>query len=358
MSGVVQERVNEEPRLADRDEHRLLQQFVNKVQEAGLEADRSAIVNLYVALKSKPMALLVGPAGSGKNVVIRCLAEVLAGGNPLRCQLMAGHAWWAEQTGHVAQFATGQARFNDQKLLSLIEEALQPENRDVVHLAGLIWISRAELSTVFSDLAAQLPNRIRRLSTIWLQQGLPYPPNLRLIGTMDVTAAPEVDAGLYAHTTVVSWAATATQRPAKSAASPSHDERDVADRGMIFLSAAIRDEHLAWEKLAGVVGWQQINLKVWRAARAIIHKHGVTVPDVVQAETIIYLANAWDGHGSGLFANDVIDNLTVAQDFALAQLLLPRLRRELREVPSFVADLERLAGARLPVSSAWLKALQ
>lgn len=358
MNDVVQDRVSEEPHLANSDEHRLLQQFINKVQEAGLEADRSALVNLYVALKSKPMALLVGPPGSGKNVVIRCLAEVLTRGNPLRCQLMAGHAWWAEQTGHVAQFATGQARFNDQKLLSLIEEALQPENRNIVHLAGLIWISRAELSTVFTDLSAQLPNQIHRLSTIWLQRGLPFPPNLRLIGTMDVTAAPEVDAGLYAHTTVVSWAATATQRPTQNGAFPSYDERSLLDQGAIFLAAAVRDEKQAWGKLSDVVGWQQINLEVWRAARAIIHKHGVPVPHAVQAETIIYLANAWDSQGSGLFAKDVIDNLTVAQDFALAQFLLPRLRRELREAPSLVAELERLAGARLPVSSAWLKALQ
>ncbi len=358
MSSVAQVSLNPESHPVQNGEQQLLEQLVNKAQEAGLKTNRNAIVNLYVALKSKPMALLVGPSGSGKSVIVRCFAEVFTGGNPLRCQLMAGHAWWAEQTGNVGQFATGQARFNDQKLLSIIEEALQPENHDIVHLACLAWISPAELSNIFTDLSTQLRTRIHRLSTIWLQRGLLYPPNLLLIGTMDATTEPEVSAKLYAHTTVVWWTANGTQRLPANSGFPSYGWHSTTNQGKTFLITAVRDEQLAWEKLVSVVGWQHISLRAWRTMKALFHKHGYNVPDVVRAETIIYLANAWDRQGRGLFAKNVADNLSIALDFALAQMLLPRMRRELRGSPQLFAELDSFVGSRLPHSSSWLKALR
>lgn len=356
MSSVVQELASSGLHTGGSDEQYLLQQVVNKAQEADLKIDRNAIVNLYVALKSKPMALLVGPSGSGKSVIVRCLAEVLTGGNPLQCQLMAGHAWWAEQTGNVGLFATGQARLNDQKLLLLIEEASQPENRDLAYFACLAWISPAELTNIFTDLSSQLQTRIHRLSTTWIQHGLSFPPNLLLLGTMDATIEPEVDPDLYAHTTLVSWTAKGTQRRPENAMFPAYGWSHTVNQGKIFLAAAVRDEPLAWNKLTTVVGWKHIDFRVWHAVKTLFRKHGHDVSNGVQTETIIYLANAWDRQGRGLFSERSASNSSIALDFALAQILFPRVKRELRETPQLIAELASLAGDRLPCSSSWLSA--
>lgn len=356
MSSVVQELTSSNHHPVDSDEQNLLHQVVNKAQEADLRVDRNDIVNLYVALKSKPMALLVGPSGSGKSVIVRCFAEALTGGNPLQCQLMAGHAWWAEQTGNVGLFATGQARFNDQKLLLLIEEALQPENRDLAYFACLAWISPAELTNIFTDLSSQLQTRIHRLSTIWLQHGLSFPPNLLLLGTMDTTTELEADSDLYAHTTVVSWTANSSQRPSQNAMFPAYGWNHTVNQGKTFLAAAVRDELLAWNKLATVVGWKRIDFTIWHAVKTLFRKHGYSMPDDVQTETILYLANAWDRQGSGLFSEHSATNSSIALDFALAQILFPRVKRELRESPELLAELARWADERLPCSSLWLSA--
>ena len=56
------------------------------------------LVALYVALKSKPMAILWGPAGSGKLAAARTLAATLAGRGEACLQEMVGHAWWASRS--------------------------------------------------------------------------------------------------------------------------------------------------------------------------------------------------------------------------------------------------------------------
>ncbi len=106
------------------------------------------------------------------------------------------------------------------------------------------------------------------------------------------------------------------------------------------------------------MGRKHLDFTVWHAVKILFRKHGYNVSDDVRTETIIYLANAWDGQGKGLFSENAVDNSSIALDFAVAQILFPRVKRELRESPKLLAELMRWAGDRLPCSSAWLKALR
>lgn len=45
----------------------LVRHLVQTVHTAGIVADRAAIVNLYVALKSTPLVILTGPERTGKS---------------------------------------------------------------------------------------------------------------------------------------------------------------------------------------------------------------------------------------------------------------------------------------------------
>ncbi len=167
--------------------------LIKAVAQAGVRADPIAIVNFYVALKSKPLAILTGPAQSGKIALVQSLAQVLTGGDPLRCQMMVGHAWWARASREVALFTEAQTRFNTDKILALIEEAWKPENVNRVFLACLTRISPAELMGFFSEVAFQLRHgQIMRLPTAHLSEPIPYPSNLFLVGTMDKTRLDEL----------------------------------------------------------------------------------------------------------------------------------------------------------------------
>jgi hypothetical protein len=43
--------------------------LIQAVTEAGVEADPVSIVNVYVSLKSKPLAILVGPAQARRSLM-------------------------------------------------------------------------------------------------------------------------------------------------------------------------------------------------------------------------------------------------------------------------------------------------
>jgi len=168
------------------NEQEIVARLLSTVTESDVRSDPNAIVNFYVALKSKPMAILIGPMNSGKITVVESLMRVLAGSETIQCQKMDGHAWWAAKSGNVALFTDAQTRFNTTKILSLVEEALQPENANRVFIACLTRISPAELFGFFSEVAFQVQHeRLMRLPYAHLSEPMPYPPNLFLIGTMD-----------------------------------------------------------------------------------------------------------------------------------------------------------------------------
>ena len=104
------------------------------------------LVELYIALKSKPMAILCGPPDSGKLAAARALASYLAGNSAPRFQEMVGHAWWASRSEGVAMFTEAQGRFNRDKILAVIEEAARDQTSGRVYVALLSRISPAEWS--------------------------------------------------------------------------------------------------------------------------------------------------------------------------------------------------------------------
>jgi len=74
----------------------LIDRLAAAIAQAGVRVDRIDVANFYVTLKHRPMAILTGPAGTGKAVLVECLANLLAStsSGPQR-QIVPGHAWYA-----------------------------------------------------------------------------------------------------------------------------------------------------------------------------------------------------------------------------------------------------------------------
>src|SRR3990172_10483323 len=81
----------------------------------GTAVSSRRLMELYVALKSKTVALLVGPAGSGKLAAARALGARLAAADGMCFQEMMGPPWWASRSAGVALFTEAQQRVNHQK---------------------------------------------------------------------------------------------------------------------------------------------------------------------------------------------------------------------------------------------------
>jgi hypothetical protein len=196
-----------EPAAPARDEEQIVARLHQAVAEAGVRADPEEVVNFYVALKSKPLAILMGPPGSGKVALVQSLAQVLVGDDPLRYQPMVGHARWASGSSNVTLFTEAQSRFNDDKLLALVEDALRPENIvSRVFIACLTHISPAELIDLFAEVALQLRRgELSRLPSIHLPEPLPFPPNVFLVGTLDATRWKWSHTDLLSKATIIQW---------------------------------------------------------------------------------------------------------------------------------------------------------
>lgn len=330
-------------------EREVIAYLIRLAGEATIPVDPTAIVNLYVALKSRPLVVLAGTAGSGKSEVIRRFARFLTSGDPLRCQMMNGHPWWAEKSGDVSFFVEAQTRFNATKLLAVIEEAWQPENSNRVFVACLTRISPAELAGFFSEAAFQ-HGLIRHLPGIHLAEPIPYPPNLFLVGTMNTFRFDWYEEDLLSQTTIMQWP-EGTMHPTFEA----NPESVILDeRG--FLSSLIRSETAARRKLGHILGNEQQALHPLLLVEQLLNGHQVYLPGSVAAQALIYLANAWSKQGYGLFARSTPDNLVIALDLAIGHILLPRIGRLLQERATLCSQLREVM-QRFPRSAAFLESL-
>lgn len=292
--------------------------LLQTAKTAGIRAKHNALINAYVTLKSRPFLLLVGENQTGKSELVKCLGQVLTEEPDQQCQLFVGHARWASQSQDVARFVEMQARFNRFKMLSLIEEAVQPENADKLFIACLTRISPAEMYEYFAEAGFQFwPIQVRRSDTS-ADIPIPYPPNFRLIGTMDTTHFVWWEAELLKHATVIQW-------PGEKMEERSRDPRKIAVPNPMhrFLHTCIHNEQSAYPRLLNLLQGQRQAFLPLMQVLAILNSAGVTLPKEVIEQVVVYLANAWSEEGNGLFAPLPRQNLNLALDLALVQQVLP-----------------------------------
>ena len=337
--------------VIDQDsEVELIDRLATAIAQAGVQADRIDLANFYVALKSRPMAILTGPAGNGKAVLVECLANLLVGSSrgPQR-QVVAGHAWYAGgQPANTALIGI-HSRVVTEKLLYVIEEASQPENTKQVFIVALTHISPAELLSFFTDVAYQMQHsRIMRIGDARLSAPISFPHNLLLIGTMDTTDFNWWDEDLLSGVTILDWRAN-VGIPQATAAS------EAQNFGCEFLRCRLRNSRKAYRKLLSVVAGIKLPLQIVMLLRGVFRAHGVELPPALLDEVILYLANAWSAQGNGLFDPVTPRNLEIAFDLALAQLILPHSLEAIRSSEPLQVQLYLILEEQLPRSSAFLK---
>ncbi len=332
------------PVIEIEDEVELLSKYSSSILQAGISLKKSEVVNFYVALKSRPLVILAGPENSKKEILIQCLTRLLFGKDCYQCQMLTGHPRWAEKTGNSPLFVQFHTRFNSEKIFSLLEEALEPENSQRVFLASLIQISPAELLSFFASLGFQAQyHEVIRFGDIHLFTPLPFPQNLFLVGTMDVFPFDGWSLDLLSGATVI-------QLGEQNANGPSCPiSTDTLWSGeKIFLASCFRGVEPAYRHLHNVLGRQRTPLEPLIEIKSLIEKHQVKIPTQVTNDIMIYLANAWSIDGTGLFDRSILRNLEQALDYAIAQLLLPWLILNKRDMNMPIEVLYRYFDTRFP----------
>ena len=333
-------------------EDELVKHLAKSVSHAGMYSDHDSVVNFYVSLKSKPLAILVGSEQIGKIATVQCLARVLVGGDYLQSQIMEGHPWSAVK-GNVTYFTGIHTRFNSEKMLCLIEEAWQRENAGKVFLACMTRISPAELEEFFAAIAFQLHHgQIVRFGDVHFSRPIPFPPNLFFIGTMDITCFDWWDSDLLSNTNVIHW----PEKPVSHSFCTATAENFPSGEHF-FLGSIVRNEQDVYRKLHPLLAWQREPILPLFLVKSLFEEEGIPIPQTLMNEALTYLANSWSRQGYGLFHPSSSDNLAVAIDFAIAQTFLPRAGRWIQRSRSLQARLDKLLSPSYSRSTAVLAAI-
>lgn len=124
-----------------------------------------------------------------------------------------------------------------------------------------------------------------------------------------------------------------------------------------FLQARIVDEAAAQDKLDDILGDWHDALQTLEFIRNILSNYAIQLPQALDHEVTVYLANAWSTDPIGLFSTAHLENLAIATDLAIAQMILPRIRNEILEYNVLHMQLQETI-AHYPRASTFLENLQ
>lgn len=322
------------------DEHEIVDHLVEHIAAY----QREVVVNYYIALKTKHFVILAGPPEVDKICLARGLAEILVGWPSLQWCLFQAHPWWTTQTSLPAYYAMAHERFNTVKLLDAIETAKAIEVMGLPFFVGIERMSPAEVVCYFQDLPRGL---------LWQADGstrrIRLPNNLYITGTLDV----EDKNGLvlsqevYDHATVIQL----ERNHFAPSAGPRKTSQRRWDWQQRFVRSVIHRGDRARAKLAQILPDGYAPLAPLDELERRLGVEGL--PPFILEEAWLYLANAFDGDGRGLFVEPAIENLRIAQDYVLVQSVLPRLSSQWAAAPGIWGEVSQYLAPRFPRAYAW-----
>jgi hypothetical protein len=329
----------------------ILPHLFEAVRKAGINADPISITNLFVALKSKPMAILVGPIHTGKISVLKSIAQGLIDNDPLRFQTMVGHPWWANRTENVAQFIEAQTLWNTSKIIDLVMEAGQPENANKLFVACMTRISPSELNEFFTGMAYQLRRgQVMRVGPVHYDEPIHFPRNVRLVGTMDENQFKWLNEDLLSNVSILHW------NPIHQVLeSPNIPATESFDYEKAFLNSGIREVQAALGKLRYILNREREPFLPLMKVSKTLRDYKIDLPSTLYSEIMAYLANSWSYQNIGLFNRATGRNLNIAMDFTLTQSFLLPLGEKLAESRRLCKQLLTILNDQFPRSATFVE---
>jgi hypothetical protein len=207
----------------------------------------------------------------------------------------------------------------------LIEFASEGEKLRLPFFVGIRRMSRAEIECYFHDLPRGLLWQADA-STVFVR----LPSNLFVTGTFDT----DKRGSIALSRDVSSRRAAVVHIKHNDLAAPA-GERDItwpkADWQHRFIQSRVYHGNQARAKLARILPG---HLRPLAPLDELKRRLGsIALPPFVIESTWVYLANAFDNDGQGLFIESIAENLAIAQDYALAQDVLPHIVAQSGAVP-------------------------
>ncbi len=303
------------------------------------------ITNLWVALKSKPALLLSGPGEGVRDHLAMDLARTIAGPQADRLLRLQGHPWWAAKARNQVQFIRAQQRLTSLRLRTFLDQAGDSEFDAGLLFAVMLDVSRAELHEYFVDLPRQVSSAggVVELPLNFAPRPTRYPDQLYWLATFDFRLSGWLDPRLLDAATIVE---VGTGPPLEGA-----DLTPRLPSGLKISETLVRNRRFHPNVARALLPnhpHDRDALRPLRCLLAILRKRGLEPPSGLISDGLLYLENAWDVAGDGLFDFDPVANGLLAGEYWLKQSALPRLRGMLRQHQALQLDLRAWLEAEFP----------
>lgn len=305
----------------------------------------------YVALKTKPFAVLSGVSGSGKTRLAELVADFFTGGAPAQSLLLAVRPDWTDSVPLLGYWDALSRSYQTPPFLRLLRAAARPEATRRAFFVCLDEMNLARPEHYLAEYLSALETRARR---IVLGHDA---PDAHLSSTLFLTGTVNSDETTHVFSRKVLDRAFVLDLDAPPPLSDFAGGRAKGDIGEAHTpdTPQARQDVLLGSRLAGVgrarerlsqiaPGLSERVVAVLSAMNDALAPRRLHFAFRVRDESLLFCAHAFDAQsGQGLFLPDTADNLTLALDFVTCQKVLPRVNGVWEHLESVLRALSAVA---------------
>ena len=333
-------------------EKRLLEGLEEYALGQGFTFPAYRLRSYYIALKTKPFAILSGVSGTGKTRMAELFAEAMTGHNPRQFQLLPVRPDWNDSAPLFGYHNLLANRYVSTPFLEIVRAAALPENRQRAFFVCLDEMNLARVEHYLADYLSALESRAHRIPLHEDVPDLVLPPNLFVTGTVNVDEtthgfsrkvldrANTLDFDEAPDLGITATAKGITQIEEDLGVSP-------LPRQALFLASRVANIGRAKERLAKIdVAFPERALALLQAANELLYAQRLHFAYRVRDDVLMFLANSFDADTNvGLLHSDQDTNFTLAIDLQITQKVLPKLHGLAETLTPLLAALETWAEA-------------
>ena len=306
----------------------------------------------YVALKTKPFAILSGVSGTGKTRLAELFAEAMTGHTVGQFRLLPVRPDWNDSAALFGYHNLLANRYVSTPFLEIARRAALPENRQRAFFVCLDEMNLARVEHYLADYLSALESRGHRIPLHEDVPDLVLPPNLFVTGTVNVD---ETTHGFSRKVLDRANTLDFDEPPVlagvlggKGGARLDEDlGASPAARQVLFLNARVVTVGRARERLARLdAAFPDRALAALQAVNDLLYAHRLHFAYRVRDDVLMFLANSFDSDtGMGLLLPEQEANFRLALDLQMAQKVLPKLYGPSETLAPMMARLQSWADA-------------
>ena len=306
----------------------------------------------YVALKTKPFAILSGVSGTGKTRLAELFAEAMTGHHAGQFRLLPVRPDWNDSAALFGYHNLLANRYVSTPFLEIARRAALPENRQRAFFVCLDEMNLARVEHYLADYLSALESRGHRIPLHEDVPDLVLPPNLFVTGTVNVD---ETTHGFSRKVLDRANTLDFDEPPVLDAAlggkgSARLDEdlgASPAARQVLFLNARAVTVGRARERLARLdAAFPERALAALQAVNDLLYPQRLHFAYRVRDDVLMFLANSFDGEtGAGLLLPEPGENFLLALDLQMTQKVLPKIDGASEALAPLMGQLQEWAEA-------------